>query len=101
MRLSALEQENKDLVQQVAVRDAELKRFKRERGEPGGKIQILLAVRTCCSRCIIARYQRSYYCCILPFAPCNQAAFVGTCLHSQMYAPCTHCACLQHIISPV
>ena len=42
MRLSALEQENEDLVQQVAVRDAELKRFKRDRGEPDGKCTYLL-----------------------------------------------------------
>lgn len=42
MRLSVLEQENEDLVQQVAVRDAELKRFKRERGDPDGKCTYLL-----------------------------------------------------------
>lgn len=41
-RVSALEQENKDLVQQIAVRDAELKRFKQERGEPEGECTFML-----------------------------------------------------------
>ena len=44
MRLSALEQENQDLVQQVAVRDAELKRFKHERGKPDGECMYLLCI---------------------------------------------------------
>lgn len=42
MRLSALEQENQDLVQQVAIRDAELRRFKHKRGEPDGECTYLL-----------------------------------------------------------
>ena len=46
-RLSALEQENRDLVHQIAVRNAELKQYREERGIIAGTVS---TVHCCCNQ---------------------------------------------------
>lgn len=99
-RLSALEQENKDLIQQIAVRDAELKRFKQERGEPEGECTFMLFVSASVS--ISAQLLRTTgYHYGLSFCPTIWQACSLPSLHIQFQAPQTRHTCCQHTIAPV
>lgn len=90
MRVAALEQENKDLVQQVAARDAELKRYRRERGEPEGISRSVLAVSELdCQHCqhdTVLRYLAS----IVQLQPCKH------CMHASAVHPIPHTTASVH-----